>query len=168
MNSTAHWTNTYKKIQVSLSNPQCLFASRLHKEFIIDKLSSNISHYVFPSTLYKGNIRVYINLLQVLLFLPGKTPKETQLHWLTLLHFIQQHRFKSCSQSVREFQWWGSLTMVPTGNKTKQTFVSEPHHKKNNWSSSSASYWNFNYYLRCFSLFAFSKRLQKTFIAYFT
>ena len=28
-------------------------------------------------------------------------------------------RFKSCSQCVRDLLWWGSLTMVPAGNKTQ-------------------------------------------------
>ena len=29
------------------------------------------------------------------------------------------HRFKSCSRCVGDSQWWGSLTMVPAGNKAK-------------------------------------------------
>ena len=28
-------------------------------------------------------------------------------------------RFESCLRCVRDSQWWGSLTMVPTGNKAK-------------------------------------------------
>ena len=28
-------------------------------------------------------------------------------------------RFKSCSRHVGDSRWWGSLTMVPTGNKAK-------------------------------------------------
>ena len=28
-------------------------------------------------------------------------------------------RFKSCSRRVGDSQWWGSLTMVPAGNKAK-------------------------------------------------
>ena len=30
------------------------------------------------------------------------------------------HRFKSCSRHVRDSRWWGSLTMVPAGNKAKR------------------------------------------------
>ena len=29
------------------------------------------------------------------------------------------HRFKSCSRRVGDSRWWGSLTMVPAGNKAK-------------------------------------------------
>ena len=29
------------------------------------------------------------------------------------------HRFKSCSQHVRDLQWWWSLTVVLAGNKAK-------------------------------------------------
>ena len=29
-------------------------------------------------------------------------------------------RFKSCSQNVRDLWWWGSLTMVPAGNKAER------------------------------------------------
>lgn len=28
--------------------------------------------------------------------------------------------FKSCSHRVRDLRWWGSLTMVPTGNTAKR------------------------------------------------
>ena len=37
------------------------------------------------------------------------------VQWLSLLH-----SFKSCSRRVRDSRWWGSLTMVPAGNKTKR------------------------------------------------
>ena len=30
------------------------------------------------------------------------------------------HRIKSCSRRVRNSRWWGSLTMVPAGNKAKR------------------------------------------------
>ena len=30
------------------------------------------------------------------------------------------HRFKSCSRHVGDSRWWGSLTMVPAGNKAKR------------------------------------------------
>ena len=29
-------------------------------------------------------------------------------------------RFKSCSRRVEDLRWWGSLTMVPAGNKAKR------------------------------------------------
>ena len=47
-------------------------------------------------------------------------------------------RLKSCSQCVRDLRWWGSLTMVPAGNKAKTPFVGQPF-RKNNSSSSSSS-----------------------------
>ena len=34
--------------------------------------------------------------------------------WIQVLR-----RFKSCSRRVGDWRWWGSLTMVPAGNKTK-------------------------------------------------
>ena len=35
--------------------------------------------------------------------------------WTTVLH-----RFISCSRRVPESRWWGSLTVVPAGNKAKR------------------------------------------------
>ena len=37
--------------------------------------------------------------------------------------------FKPCSRRVRDSRWWGSLTMVPTGNKAKR-FSSVNHTTK--------------------------------------
>ena len=50
--------------QLCLLKPQFLFDRRLHWEAIIDKseVTPNMSDFVFPSTLYNGNIRVYMNL----------------------------------------------------------------------------------------------------------
>ena len=43
------------------------------------------------------------------------------------------HRFKSCSQHVRDLRWWGSLTMVMAVNKAKHyvPFVSQLYYKNN-------------------------------------
>ena len=40
--------------------------------------------------------------------------------------------FKPCSWRVGDSGWWGSLTMVPAGNKTKTPFVGHPYHKNKN------------------------------------
>ena len=45
-------------------------------------------------------------------------------------------RFKPCSRRVGDSRWWGSLTMVPAGNKATP-FVGQPYHKNNSSSSSS-------------------------------
>ena len=47
-------------------------------------------------------------------------------------------RFKSCSRRVGDSRWWGSLAMVPAGNKATP-FVGQPYHKNNSSSSSSSS-----------------------------
>ena len=39
-------------------------------------------------------------------------------------------RFKSCSRRVGDSRWWGSLTMVPAGNKATP-FVGQPYRKNN-------------------------------------
>ena len=44
-------------------------------------------------------------------------------------------RFKSCSWRVGDSRWWGSLAMVPAGNKAKLLFISTI--SQNNSSSSS-------------------------------
>ena len=44
-----------------------------------------------------------------------------------------------CSWRVRDSRWWGSLTMVPAGNKAKR-LSSQPYHKNNSSSSSSSSF----------------------------
>ena len=46
-------------------------------------------------------------------------------------------RFKSCTQSVRDSRWWGSLVMVPAGNKAKRLpsvnhITKTIHHHHNN------------------------------------
>ena len=50
------------------------------------------------------------------------------------------HRFKSCSWRVGDSRWWGSLTMVPAGNKAKRllsvnhtTKTIHHHHKNEIW-----------------------------------
>ena len=47
-------------------------------------------------------------------------------------------RFKPCSWRVGDSRWWGSLTMVPAGNKAAP-FIGQPYHKNNSSSSISFS-----------------------------
>ena len=56
-------------------------------------------------------------------------------------------RFKPCSRSVGDSRWWGSLTMVPAGNKATP-FVGQPYHK-NNSSSSSSPIFSSNIIIKC-------------------
>ena len=50
-------------------------------------------------------------------------------------------RFKSCSRSVGVSRWWGSLTVVPAGNKATP-FVGQPYHKKINHHHNHHMCWN--------------------------
>ena len=52
-------------------------------------------------------------------------------------------RFKSCSRRVGDSRWWGSLTVVPAGNKATP-FVGQPYHKNNSSSSSSSGFCKIN------------------------
>ena len=66
-------------------------------------------------------------------------------------------RFKSCSWRVGDSRWWGSLAMVPAGNKAKLLFISTI--SQNNSSSSSPwvlRTWECFFYPQvCFTLHSF-------------
>ena len=65
------------------------------------------------------------------------------------LRFLR--RFKSCSWRVGDSRWWGSLTMVPAGNKATP-FIGQPYHKKIPHHSSS-SFINKRYQTNTFHTF---------------
>ena len=75
------------------------------------------------------------------------------------------HRFKPCLWSIRDLRWWGSLTMVPAGNKVKCLSLFNHTTKTIHHHSLSSSFvkdmWPHNYNMRPNSLTPIKEPSQK-------
>ena len=75
------------------------------------------------------------------------------------------HRFKSCLWRVRDLRWWGSLKMVPAGNKVKClslfNYTTKTIHHHSLSSSFLKDMWPHNYNMRLNSLTPIKEPSQK-------
>ena len=111
----------------SLCQSVCLYYILVLSSTCLRTFCQSIFSYVWNLVFrgfYSGRLRQGVNALWKLL---RKFKVETACsvyHSCTVsfnkswTHVLR--RFKSCSRCVRDSRWWGSLTMVAAGNKTKR------------------------------------------------